>query len=400
MMKTKHLSKGLLSMLLTLVMVLGTFPAMAYAAEDASADQQGTFTTAMLHENQDKPSMCDVMFAEKAEVEVHGDNATLKLYVAYPVPAFPDMGKDGTVKDFKVTYNGQIYTAESDIASKPMMTVKTDNPGFGLKKGAQIPAQVLTLTLPKTALEESVLPATAFVNVFMFTNVNFRMSVTDLVWDEPQPEPEKPEPEKPEPQKPEPQKPEPEKPEPDHPAVDIEDKETGIRIYADENVFTEEVSLVVTPIHQGDEGYDAAAKVLDNTGKKFQLFEIHFENQKGETVQPNSKVSVSYPIPTDYNVDKLAVYRINEDGTKTRINGSAEGSCFTVVQKSFSTYALVEEGSTSSAATPIAPQTTPTTPSAPQTGDATNMAALISLMVLACAAVTVMLLGKKRSTVK
>ncbi len=350
---------------------------------ETPADKLGTVTATMMQETQDQPSMCDVMFAEKADVALHGDKVTLKFYVAFPVPAFPDMGTDGTLKDFKVTYNGETYTATSDIDSKPLMTVKADNPGFGLKKGDQIPSQVLTLTLPKAALEESMLPTTAFVNVVMGMNVNFRMALSDLVWDETKPEPQ-----------PEPQ------PQPEDPAMDFVDEATGIKVHADKNVFTEKVTLVVTPIAQGENGYDAAAKILESVGKKFQLFDIHFVNENGEEVQPNGKVTVSYPIPADYDAAKLAVYRINEDGTKTKINGSVEDHYLTVVQKSFSTYALVEEGSTAPDTVPGTPDTTPAAPSAPQTGDTTAMTALVSLLLVTGAAMAVLVLGKKRSSVK
>ena len=383
-MKAKNFSTSLLSMLLALVMVLGMLPTMAFAAEE-TPDQIGTVSMTMMKDTIDEPSMCDVMFAEKAEVEVHGENATLKLYVAYPVPNFPSMGTDGTIKNFKVTYDGQTYTAESDITSKPMMTVKKDNPFFGLVAGKEIPAQVLTITLPKAALNESELPVTAFVNVFMDMDVNFRMALSELALEDTA--------------KPEPQ-PEPQPEVPTNPAVDVVDEATGIKVHANENVFTESVTLVVDPITKGEAGYDEAAKILDSVGKKFCLYDVHFENQNGEEVQPQGMVTVSYPIPEGYDAAKLAVYRINEDGTKTKVNGTVENGYYTVIQKSFSTYALVEEGSTAPESTPATPGTTPSNPSAPQTGDTTNMIALVSVLLVSCAAASVMVFEKKRRSVK
>ena len=373
---------------------------------ETPADQLGTAHVTMLHEKQDKPSMCDVMFAQKADVEVRGEDAVLKIYVAYPVPAFPEMGKDGTVKDFTVTYNGKTYIAESDLTSQPLMTVKASNPGFGLVAGEEIPAQVLTLTLPKEALNESRLPATTLVNVIMGMNVNFRLALSELTLEDtvkPEPEPE-PEPE------PQPD-PDPEKPDvPTYPAVDVVDKATGIKVHADKNVFTENVTLVVKPIAKGEQKYDAAAKVLESVGQKFALYDVYFINQNGEEVQPNGKVTVSYPIPEDYDAAKLAVYRINDDSTKTKINGTVEDGYYTVIQKSFSTYALVEEGSTVPETDPTVPDSKPsvpetnpdtpntgaTTPTAPQTGDNTPVAALAALLLVSCAAIAVMVLGKKR----
>ena len=217
----------------------------------------------------------------------------------------------------------------------------------------------------------------------MGMNVNFRMALTELAWEETEPQkPEKPE------------------PNPTHPAVDAVDEATGIKVHADENVFTETVTLVVDPILKGEDGYDAAAKVVESAGKKFQLYNIHFVNENGEEVQPNGKVSISYPVPEGFDEAKLAVYRINEDGTKTKIGGTVENGYYTVIQKNLSTYAVVEESSEAPETTPVAPEKPSDSNSKnPQTGDSMNMAALVSLMLVSCAALAVLALGKKHRSV-
>ena len=129
------------------------------------------------------------------------------------------------------------------------------------------------------------------------------------------------------------------------PAVDITDSATGVKVHADKGVFEEGVKLVVTPIISGAE-YDLAASALDEVGKKFKLYEIHFEDANGNEVQPNGTVTVSYPIPAGYDAANVVLYRINEDGSKTLIKGAVDGNYFTVITKSFSNYALVEKDST------------------------------------------------------
>ncbi len=138
-----------------------------------------SFNSAILHETADKASMSDPMFAEKVDVTLKGKVAEFKFYVAYPIPAFKDMGKDGTLKNFFITYDGKKYVGKSDISSKPMKPAKKDAPFFGLEKGKDIAMQVITVKLPKAALDESVLAAGAYVNVMMNTDVNFRIKLTD-----------------------------------------------------------------------------------------------------------------------------------------------------------------------------------------------------------------------------
>lgn len=129
------------------------------------------------------------------------------------------------------------------------------------------------------------------------------------------------------------------------PAVDITDGATGVKVHADKGVFEEGVKLVVTEITKGAD-YDLAASALDEVGKKFKLYEIHFEDANGNEVQPNGTVTVSYPIPAGYDAANVVLYRINEDGSKTLIKGAVDGNYYTVITKSFSNYALVEKDST------------------------------------------------------
>lgn len=128
------------------------------------------------------------------------------------------------------------------------------------------------------------------------------------------------------------------------PAVDITDMATGVKVSADEGVFDEGVRLVVNEITSGSD-YSKAASALSDVGKKFELYEIHFVDASGKEVQPNGTVEVSYPIPDGYDAGKVALYRINDDGSKTLISGKAENGYYVVVAKSFSQYALVEKGS-------------------------------------------------------
>ncbi len=171
------------------------------------------------------------------------------------------------------------------------------------------------------------------------------------------------------------------------PAVDLTDAATGITVHADAGTFPQGARLVVEPITSGAD-YDKASAALLDTGKKFKLYNIHVVDAQGNEIQPNGAVTTSYPIPAGYNASRLAVYRMNEDGTKTLIKGTVENGVYSVMQKSFSQYALVETGSTITDAQ--------NTANFPQTGDNTILGVLIFMALASAGAVAVTLLTKKR----
>ncbi len=136
--------------------------------------------TTILQETSDKLSMSDPLFIEKADVVIKDDKAEFSMYVVYPIPSFPDLGKDGTLKDFVVNYKGTDYMAETDIDTKPLKPAKETKPLFGLTKGEKVTTQVIKFTLPKEAVNEEIMDAKAYVNAVMDTNVKFRIKFKDL----------------------------------------------------------------------------------------------------------------------------------------------------------------------------------------------------------------------------
>ena len=137
--------------------------------------------------------------------------------------------------------------------------------------------------------------------------------------------------------------------------------------------------------------YDRAASILSDVGKKFRLFEIHFELD-GAEVQPNGIVTVYYPIPEGYDADKVVLYRINDDGTKTLVKGTVENGFYKVMTKSFSTYALVEQGSTITDAENSANVGS----DIPQTGDSTNVLPFALLALASAGMIGVLFVSRKR----
>ena len=175
------------------------------------------------------------------------------------------------------------------------------------------------------------------------------------------------------------------------PAVDVTDAATGVKVHADKGVFEEGVQLVVTPITSGDV-YNKTVNSLTEVGKKFRLYEVHFVNAQGQEVQPNGTVTVYYPIPEGYDINNLVLYRINEDGTKTLVKGVVEDGYYKVVTKSFSTYALVEKGSTIT----DSENTAMIAGSNVKTGDSNNFVLWIMLLGISLGAGAITVAGKRR----
>ena len=177
-MRLKKLMTGALS-----VAMLGTMMCTtAFAADYTDGDYTGEIH--FLNANgTGAASMCDPIFVHKAEVTLDADSAELTFYVAYPIPAFPSMGTDGTILDVKFTVNDTEYTAESDITTKPEKVFDTTSGLFGITEGESYPTQVLTVDLPRDAvddLEAGTVAASAYVNSVMNSTQNFFVQVTDL----------------------------------------------------------------------------------------------------------------------------------------------------------------------------------------------------------------------------
>lgn len=178
-------AKKILATLLSLTLVIQLVPHAVFAAEKPAPITDGSYEAGTImwkdgeyNKGDSAKSMCNCMFAEKADIQVKGDNTELKLYVAYPVPLFPQLGTDGTIKSMSIAYNNETYKATVDIASKPKKTFAVE--GFGIKPGDVLPAEILTVTIPTAALNEEFLNVTAFVNVIMDRNVDFDMELTGL----------------------------------------------------------------------------------------------------------------------------------------------------------------------------------------------------------------------------
>lgn len=175
--------KRVASAALAMTLAAGMSGMPVFAAEPAV--ENGNYTATIHFHNASNPanySMCDSIFAHEANITLTDDSAEVQFYVAYPIPAFSEQGTDGTIKDVKMTYNETTYDGAIDITSKPEKTFDTTGALFGINAGDSLPTEVVTVSLPRDAVDAFAdgIDTSAYVNVFMNTTQDFKVKITDL----------------------------------------------------------------------------------------------------------------------------------------------------------------------------------------------------------------------------
>lgn len=180
----KNLFNRFTSAALAMTLVAGLSGITAFAAEDSTL-KNGTYE-GNIHfykaSDASSLSMCDTIFAHDADITLTDDSANVTFYVAYPIPAFPTQGTDGTIKDVTFTYNDTEYVADYDISSQPVKTFDTTGSLFGITAGESYETEVVNVSLPREAVNdfEDGIAVSAYVNVVMMSTQNFTVKITDL----------------------------------------------------------------------------------------------------------------------------------------------------------------------------------------------------------------------------
>lgn len=124
----------------------------------------------------------------------------------------------------------------------------------------------------------------------------------------------------------------------------ITEQKYGIKIDSATSVLPPNTVLIAEELSSGSM-YDIASSLLTNA-TKFIAFEIRL-NSNGAQVQPDGTVKISIPIPENFNNSNLAVYRIDDYGSKILydVTITADGATeyATFLTDHFSTYVLAEE---------------------------------------------------------
>ena len=128
----------------------------------------------------------------------------------------------------------------------------------------------------------------------------------------------------------------------------IDDEETGIRLEASEGVVPSDTVLKTEKVTDG-ENFTIVDKALTDTADKWVAYDIRLLSDNAE-IQPNGKVKIAIPRPTELNADKLALFHVAEDGKLPQIPYTLDEATDMVVFETdhFSLYAVAEKIETDS----------------------------------------------------
>lgn len=153
---------------------------------------------------------------------------------------------------------------------------------------------------------------------------------------------------------------------------------------APENVIPANTKISVSKVVAGKE-YAAAKKVTEDKVDKMAVFNIDLLDSNNVKVQPNGKLEITADIPTGYDVARIAVYRLSEDGTSyTKLDSKVVDGKVVFETDHFSTYMIVEEKTTSDSADGTT-----------KTGDVPVMAIILLVSFMALAGITLVVSSKK-----
>lgn len=147
----------------------------------------------------------------------------------------------------------------------------------------------------------------------------------------------------------------------------------NISIDMEDNAFPKNTVVKVSEIKEGA-SFGIASTALQTSAEKFVLYDIVATLDKA-TVQPNGTIKATFPIGKDYDVNRVSVVYISDDGKTENVPSEIDKEKRTVTAElsHFSLYAVIESliKDTSSEVTTDTPNTTDTTPN---TSPNTNIA--------------------------
>lgn len=126
--------------------------------------------------------------------------------------------------------------------------------------------------------------------------------------------------------------------------VKKEETTTKIKLEADTTVIPANTILEIKEVKE-EKTLKVVKESLKEVSNKYVTYDITLTSNNVK-IQPNGKVKISIPVPSDFDKTKLAVYRIAEDGTKTKYDTKVEGEYATIETDHFSTYVLAENNVT------------------------------------------------------
>lgn len=122
--------------------------------------------------------------------------------------------------------------------------------------------------------------------------------------------------------------------------VKEEDKTTGIKLETNTEIVPANTVLETKEIKE-EKTLNTVKKSVKDISNKFVTYDITLKSE-GVAIQPNGKVKINIPIPNGFDKSKISVYRVAEDGTRTKYDTKIDGDYAVFETDHFSTYVLAE----------------------------------------------------------
>lgn len=123
--------------------------------------------------------------------------------------------------------------------------------------------------------------------------------------------------------------------------VKKEETTTKIKLEADTSVIPANTVLNTKEV-KDEKVLNTVKESLKDIATKYMVYDINLLSD-GVRIQPNGKVKISIPVPTEYNKSNLVVYRVADNGDKTEYTVKVNRDVATFETDHFSTYVLAEK---------------------------------------------------------
>ncbi len=120
-------------------------------------------------------------------------------------------------------------------------------------------------------------------------------------------------------------------------------KTEEVEVKAAENVFPENTVVEIKTVTEGD-SYKTVDTALKTTAAKFEVYDITATSDN-VAVQPNGTVKATFDVPESFDIDKVAVVYVSDDGKVEALPCTVDKETKTVTAQlsHFSLYAVIEK---------------------------------------------------------
>lgn len=167
--------------------------------------------------------------------------------------------------------------------------------------------------------------------------------------------------------------------------VKLEETTTKIKLEADTTVIPANTVLNTKEVKE-EKVLNTVKESLKDIATKYMVYDINLLSN-GVKIQPNGKVKISIPVPTEYNKANLVIYRVADNGDKTEYAVTVNGDIATFETDHFSTYVLAEKEIKQNTGNTETTQTKPVTEvrkkdDTPKTGTTASIYFMIPIAVI------------------